>query len=340
MYLFSYELHWLNPIDGFHLFTVLLAAIFLWVLYRFAAPRLGRFAAFLAILFLVTIPRFWADMHFNVKDVPETICFGLVLIAYWTWYEKPSLNKSIVMGILMGCAAGIKGNTIFMIPILLISLFPWSLQLKEVKSLFYQIKSYIGDYVVMAASSIAGYIISWPYLYTDTMTRIKSYWLYIFSQVGRGGSPVWDIGPLREAVTSMPELMLLAGLSGSVLVVLQARKDHSPFWRLLLAWAFVPILSTSLLGAVNFDGIHHFLEFMPAVALMAGYGISRTVAWLLINRATRTRLMRAGVLLLLIANLVQIDLTYYPYLHIYYNELIGGLAGVRDKYGATVASDY
>ncbi|MCX6072671.1 MAG: hypothetical protein NTU91_17760, partial [Chloroflexi bacterium] len=63
-YIFSYWLGWLNPIDGFHLYPVLLASAFLCALYRFSAPRLGKAVAFLAILFLGTAPRFWGDMHF------------------------------------------------------------------------------------------------------------------------------------------------------------------------------------------------------------------------------------------------------------------------------------
>jgi 4-amino-4-deoxy-L-arabinose transferase-like glycosyltransferase len=86
MYLFSYFLNWLNQIDGFHLFTVLLSGIFLWVLYRFTVRKLGKLAAWMAIIFLATFPRFWADMHFNPKDIPEAIFFGFVIISYLNWY--------------------------------------------------------------------------------------------------------------------------------------------------------------------------------------------------------------------------------------------------------------
>ena len=76
MYLVSYRLGWINPIDGFHLLTVLLAGGFLYSLYRFSEKRIGKAVAWLAMLFLAFFPRFWADMHFNVKDVPQTIFLG------------------------------------------------------------------------------------------------------------------------------------------------------------------------------------------------------------------------------------------------------------------------
>lgn len=340
MYLFSYFLKWLNPIDGFHLLTVLFAAAFLWVLYQFAEPRLGKLAAFVAILFLGTYPRFWADMHFNVKDVPETIFFGLVLMAYWTWYEKPSLRKAVSAGILMGCALAIKANAIFVIPILLIAVLPLSLRLEAIKSSFVHFKRYAWHYILMAASTISVYILSWPYLYTDTVARLKNYWAYMFAQGVNGESYSWNIGPLREVLTSMPELMLLMWVIGIVFLLQQVWKNQSPFWRLLLAWVTIPILRVSLPGAVNFDGIRHFLEFLPAAALIAGYGVSRLVNIFATNRMIPRTAMQTGMLILFAVNTAQINIRYYPYLHIYYNTFVGGLSGARDKFLGSEASDY
>lgn len=339
MYLFSYGLKWLNPIDGFHLFTVLLAAVFLGTVYRFAEPRLGKFAALMSILFLGTFPRFWADMHFNVKDVPETIVFGLVVMAYWSWYEKPTLKKALGTGVLMGCALGVKANAIFVIPILLISVLPWSLRIERMRESFTHFQKYLWHYFIMGVSSISVYILSWPYLYTDTFARLKSYWAYIYAQGGRN-SDHWSIDPLRQALTTMPEVMVIAGAIGIIFIIRQALRDKSPFWRLLLLWTIIPILRTSIPGAVNFDGIRHFLEFLPAIALIAGYGVSR-LAMLIAQKWHFSKLfVQIGILLLLITNLVQINLRFYPYLHLYYNEFIGGLAGARDTFLDTEASDY
>jgi hypothetical protein len=340
MYLFAYGLKWLNPIDGFHLFTVLLAAIFLWVVYRFAEPRLGQFAALMAILFLGTFPRFWADMHFNVKDVPETIFFGLVLMVYWYWYEKPTWRKALGTGVLMGCALDIKANAIFIIPVLLASVLPWSLRIEAVKDGFAHFRKYLWHYAIMGASSISVYILSWPYLYTHTFLRLKSYWKYIYTQGGRNSGNVWNIDPLRQALTTMPELMLIACGIGTLLVLCQVWRKKSPFWRLLLLWAILPILRASLPGAVNFDGIRHFLEFVPAVALIAGYGASRMASLLAQKLHFPKLFMQMGILILLTTNMVQINWQFYPYLHLYYNELTGGLAGARDKFLGTEASDY
>ncbi len=54
MELFGYGLGWLDPVDAFHLATVLLVGVLLWVLYDFAAPRFGVDAALLAVFILGT----------------------------------------------------------------------------------------------------------------------------------------------------------------------------------------------------------------------------------------------------------------------------------------------
>jgi len=340
MYLFAYGLNWLNPIDGFHLFTVLLAGIFLWVIFCFVEARLGSFSALMTILFLGTFPRFWADMHFNVKDIPETIFFGLVIMSYWHWYERPNWRIALVTGILMGCALAIKANAIFIPLILLITVLPWNLRFQAMKECIGHFKKFLWHYGLMGASSISVYILSWPYLYNDTFHRLKSYWAYIFSQGDRVGSKVWNIDPLRQALTTMPELMLIAFGIGAFLVFLQALRDKSPFWRLLLLWVTIPVFRISIPGAVNFDGIRHFMEFVPAVCLISGYGVSQTISSLVQKRHLPKLALQISVLILLTFNRALINWQFYPYLHLYYNTFTGGLAGARDKFLGIEASDY
>jgi hypothetical protein len=340
MYLFAYRLKWLNPIDGFHLFTVFLAAIFLWVVFRFVEFRLGKFTALMAIFFLGTFPRFWADMHFNVKDVPETIFFGLVIMAFWHWYERPAWHIALGTGILMGCTLSIKANAIFIPLILLVCVLPLRLSPKAVKDTFVHFKKYLWHYAIMGVSSVSVYILSWPYLYTHTFLRLKSYWAYIFSQGSRNGGSHWNIDPLRQVLTTIPEFMLIAFGFGFLLVLRQVWRAKSPFWRLLLLWAIFPVLRASLPGAVNFDGIRHFLEFVPAVAIIAGYGVSRIGSLFAHKQHLPKVTAQIGILILLIINLFQINRQYYPYLHLYYNEFTGGLAGARDKFLGMEASDY
>jgi hypothetical protein len=59
----AFRLGVMDPVDAFHPPKILLSGLLLGVLYRFAAPRRGKFAAFLGILTLGICPRFWGDMQ-------------------------------------------------------------------------------------------------------------------------------------------------------------------------------------------------------------------------------------------------------------------------------------
>jgi hypothetical protein len=281
----------------------------------------------MSLLFLASFPRFWADMHFNVKDVPETIFFALTIMAFWAWHENPGWGKAVLTGILFACALGVKANAIFILPILAAAILPKSIHPAEWSVFFRQTLKRLPHYAVMGAVSLAFYVMSWPYLYANPLNNLKGYWGYILSQGGREGGLGWNIDPIRQLVTTMPEFMLLLLGIGLVLVSVKAFKKSSSIWLLLVLWLAVPVLRASLPGMVNFNGIRHFLEFVPAAALIAGYGVSQ-----LVSRAGRQREVGlfwsgAAALILLIANLAGIYPRFYPYLHLYYNSLAGGLSG-------------
>ena len=336
MYFFSYALHWMNPVDGFHLFTVILAAAFLWVLYRFAAYRLGTFEAVLAVAFFGLFPRLWGDMHFNVKDVPEAIFFGLVIISFISWLEKPRWWKAALTGILGGLALGTKANAVFIPFILGIGLLPWNFDLQSWKDLLRHLKNQAFAYLAMLLAAGITYIASWPYLYAHPYQNLRAYWDYILSQGGRTGNPTLQIDPIRQVVFTMPEVMLAALLVGIILAFLRVKQ---PLWRILITWLAFPILRASLPGMVNFDGIRHFLEFLPPAALIAAYGIGRASSYLA-DRGISLVLSRAVFTILMVFNLLGIYLVYFPYLHVYYNQLSGGLAGARNGWLGPEAGDY
>ncbi len=158
--------------------------------------------------------------------------------------------------------------------------------------------------------------------------------------MGTAGSAGWQIDPLRQVVTTMPEVMLLFLGIGLAVVVLRAARSKEGVWRLLLAWMLIPILRLSIPSGVNFDGIRHFLEFLPAAALMAGDRRRPDGRWFGRRRWASGGLVRAVVVFALALNLVQAYRLFYPFMHLYYNQLTGGLHGARDRFLGTEASDY
>lgn len=347
MHLVSYRLGWLPPISAFHLPTVLLAGIFLWLLYRFAARRLSRLAGFLAMLFLATFPRFWGDMHFNIKDVPETILFGMVIMAYLAWYEKPKWWRALGTGALFGLALGIKANAGFLPLLLILGVWPLGWKTAHIKAILQHLWSSLPHYLGMALSGGLVYFISWPYLYDDPL-RVKKYFDYILSQGGRSAGDGLNTQPLLMTLFTTPEwmfLFLLAGLFFAGQAVWRARHAQPaagriPIHRLLIVWFLFPILRTSLPGMVNFDGIRHFMEFVPGAALLAGFGAASLIQALSKGRAARQFVLGTLVVAGLALQTLWIAAAYRPYEYLYFNSLTGGFSGAYARFGDKEACDY
>jgi 4-amino-4-deoxy-L-arabinose transferase-like glycosyltransferase len=338
-YVFSYWLKWLNPIDGFHLYGILLAGLFLWAFFWFAAARVGRFAAFLAILFLGTFPRFWGDMHFNMKDVPETVFFSLTLMSFLVWYESPGWKKALAVGAFMGCSVGVKANGIFIPVFLIVAIMPWSFKKQSWMDLLSHFRKFALQYGIMAFTSAGLYLLSWPFLYSNPYLGLRHHWGQIFL-VGTEGASHWQIGPLLQTVTTMPEVMLIClGIGLCVVTAVLVRKN-TPFWRLALVWLIFPILRLSVPTGVNFDGIRHYLEFVPAAALIAGYGLAQSIRWVVNKKWLPEWIANVLAITLIAVNLFQVYYVYQPYLHLYYNLFTGGLSGARDRFLGREATDY
>jgi hypothetical protein len=298
----------------------------------------GKSPALLAIVMLGTAPRFWGDMQFNVKDVPETVYFGATLMAYWVWREASSRLRAVVAGLLMGWALAAKPNALFVLPVLFVSIMPWRPNRGEWLALARPFWEPWLHYVIMGAA-LSFYILSWPRLYADPLLGLKTYWGGIL-EMGIAGSAGWQIDPLHQVVTTMPEAVLLFLVIGFAAVVFWAARTNSGVWRLLALWLVIPILRLSIPDGLNFDAIRHYLEFLPVAALIAGVGMDQTARWIGRKRPASGRLVRAAVVFVLALNLAQAYRLFYPFMHLYYSQLTGGLHGARDRFLGTEASDY
>ena len=336
----AYQLHWMDPVDAFHLPKVILSAIFLWIFYRFFARRAGRPAAFLGLLFLGTFPRFWGDMHFNPKDVPELVFFSLAVMSYTAWYEHPGWAKALLSGVLTAAALAVKMNAVFIPFVLVLGVWEWDLRHPRTwLAHAVHIRNYFGHYLVMGASTLLVYYLSWPYIYGAPLQAL-TYFKLMASQEGRVGGVNWNWQPLLQVVTTTPEVMLACLLVGLGLAVFNAWKKPALVWRLTLVWALLPVMRISLPGMVNFDGIRHFLEFVPAAAALAGIGAVQLVLWLGGQRPRQQLALGALLVVLVAGSTGELLVRYFPYEYIYYNHLVGGLQGAQQVFGKEETTDY
>jgi hypothetical protein len=334
MEIFAYRMRLLDPVDAFHLFKVLAAGAFLWVLYGFAKARLGAAAALLAILLLGSFPRFWGDMHFNPKDIPETIFFSLTLIAFYLWFEQPSWKRAIAVGILFGISLSIKVNAVFLPATLSLIFLPWLFAAGQWNGIFIWLGKYKWHLALITLTTLSVMLISWG----NPAMMLKYY--KSISANGLTKSYTWNWDPLIQTVATMPEVMLALLVAGFIFAFSGLRSANSPVLILLIVWTLFPILRNSLPGMKNFDGIRHFEEFLPGACLLAAYGGVRLVGHLSKIKPAMSRIWACSLFLLITANISGIYIRYWPYEYLYYNSLVGGLEGANRKYRFPEATDY
>ena len=330
MEIFAYRLGWLDPVDAFHFGKVVLSAILLWVLFNFAAPRLGTMTAGFAVLILSTFPRFWGDMHFNPLDIPAAIFFAFTIFAFYFWTERPSWRRALLAGILFGAALGSKSTSHFIPVVLFLGLFPWRLLPHVFKPIKEHLHKYLPQYVLMVIAAALFFFFSWPYFYADPWTRLQIYYNFIFTEGYTRGAVAWNWDPLIQTITTMPEIDLVLLIVGIGFAAWGWLKNKSRLLQLLLAWFALPIIRISLPGAANFDGIRHFEEFVPAACLLAAYGAA-SLANLVARHSGRKMLAAVALALLIVLNIAEVEARYFPYDYLYYNSLVGGLGGMQQK---------
>jgi hypothetical protein len=340
MELLGHRLRWMDPIDAFHVPTILLAGILLVALHAFAAPRIGAAPALAGAFVLGTYPRFWGDMHNNVKDVPEAALFALTVMALARWHESPSLSRAALAGLLGGAALAVKINAVFVPVILVVGLWPWQRSWRFWRGIPRHVANRLLHYAVQLLMAGVVFLGCWPWMQRRTLLRLGQHLSAFATQGNRAPHAGWNPDALVQTLATMPEAVLLLVAAGLVVATRRVARgqEGGGVARLLLGWACVPILRASVPGAVNFDGIRHFLEFLPAAALLAGLG---AVALVRLAPPGAARAAAAVALAaVVVANVGGALVRYHPYEMLYFNRLWGGLDGAARRHGFPEATDY
>lgn len=323
-----------SPVVAHHLPAVLLTAALVFVLVLVVGRRAGVGTGVLAALFLLASPRFATHAFNNLKDAPEAVLYTLAVLGFACACERGRRWLWLAAGVAAGCAFAQKANALFLPVQLGLTGAAW-LALGR-RSGAERPRVPLLGLALLAASTVATYFAVSPQLWGDPWPRLVLHWSEPF-RVGNtltGGLDAAETsldGPLQVLVSSpLPTLALaLVGL-----VAAPAR------WRILLAvWLVVTVGRTTLPGMRNFDGVRHFLEFWPAVAIAAALG-TRALAGAL-ARAWPRSARRAGAVagLAALAAPLAATVSSAPYGTSWFNALAGGLSGARES-GIAGAGDY
>ncbi len=323
-------------LQAHNLVVVLCASLLLFLITAWSAARFGRVAAGGAAAALMLCPRFFADSFNNLKDVPEALLYVAALLLAYAGLRGGKLRLWAATGVLTGLALAQKPNALF-IPahgfLLYACLnalrllgrrpllpFPWR------------------GLLLAAPLFLAAYFAVSPMLWTDTWTRLLEHFGFILLVGTEAGADALD-GVRHFFWTTPPAILLLA------LIGLFSRRASADERCLLVLGVVVPVGRTALPGMSNFDGVRHFIEFMPFLSLLAGLGLAAVLSAALAAPPLRARgkAARLGATLALFGAFFAFPaaqvIATHPYGICYFNVFAGGLSGAQAR-GLPEATDY
>ena len=348
----------LLPLDAYdvrHLLTAVIGVGGIAAAWATARAIGGARAALVAAAALAACGIWYGAMFNHTKDIPFAAAMmgaTYFLLKITRELPRPRWRLVLLFGVCCGCALGIRVLGLLLIvyaagAVLLYAPLPrrgaWRATLAfAARAALPLAAAFVLAYAIMLAA--------WPWAaleplnplravsaFADFHYRIRTVLdgqVYYMADVPRWYVPTYVVIKLT--------LLLLVGAAlalGLMLLPQYAAAARSRAWRretaLIALAAFLPLACEVVTGGPAFTGMRHFLFIVPPLAVLAGLGVDDALSRL----HARSSIFAAGAAALVLLDLGVTAATLYrlhPHEYLFYNALVGGLAGAADRY----ATDY
>jgi len=350
--IFYQKLGILGDVASYHLLPVVVSAILVAAIFAFTAETFGIFAGIIAAASLTLYPLFFAESHFNIKDPVESGFYALTILFGYASIRRNSPRLALLVGLFGGLALGTKLNALFAFG----TLFIWCIIIFRKKLFRSRRPLSIATTLVLVASpliALAVVMLFWPYLWSspiDHGLEILKYYKEIgytvsyqppsFLLFGMINTYVW-----KWVLFTTPLVTLGLSFFGLWYALTHWRKEKYAQSLLIIFWFFVPLIRVSMPRAGIYGGLRQIMEYIPAMAILAGIG-GRELVRLLEKKIAKGRKMfvfRLAVLSFFLPITLKLISTH-PNQNVYFNPLIGGLRGAKQQnfpdWGVTLGSVY
>lgn len=325
MMLFHNAWHLLPRDSAYNLPIVLWGVAGVVILYVFLKQAFSVRVAALAALFLAFLPRYFGDMHNNMKDIPSAVVFALNIWVVWrlVTYKRPIDWLFAVLA--FAIAFNVKINSIF-IPVI----FTAWVALQWIMHTSFRQKKTLTIFLSYIPLSLLAAFALWSAFWEHPVAQL--FHAYRTFGIGTNNIEVLLHGAWYCSGSTVPWYYpyWYIGITTPVLLliffVIGLFHRSSPTKLLLLLWLFLPLSRYFIPSVGVIDGVRHFEEVLFPLAAIAAIGCDR-----LLHRI-RPSLTRNAVILGIVGYVLLPIITYHPYQIVYFNELIGGASGAFGKY--------
>lgn len=354
----------INDIDSYRVYGIFLSACLVMLVYYWTRKIYGSFAGLVAVISLVTYPLFFSEAHFNTeKDIPEMVYWSFLLFSVWKMVITTNWKWMILAGGFGGLGLGTKFNILFSPLVILpwLSAYLIDLYLKKKLKLVIFLKNNFKLFFYLLLIPILGFsifILSWPYLWYQGLEGLKTVFGF-YKSIGTATSIdsrfYWHFGinlyPIKWVIYTTPLITLALSILGIWAVILNLFKREDKTGLLFILWLIIPIVRVSLPGTNIYGGDRQIMEFIPALAILAGLGGAHLRDFILLQSKKikylnfkKDYLFLNLIIILLFTPIIIKLIQIHPNQNAYFNPLIGGLAVAKEKnipgWGNTFGSAY
>lgn len=272
--------------------------------YLWGTQAVSRFAGVVAALTFAAMPRVFYHAHLDCFDMPVVAMWLITAYAYWRCQAQHSVGWAITTAVLFGLMLNTKHNS-WLFPFVIVAHLVLSRGAGFLAALRGARRAPLLALVLMATLSPLLFYATWPWIWHDTLPRLREYVQFhtghVYYNMEFLGRTYWDAPMPRlyawvmtaATVPLVTLLLAVVGLTlalrgaylaplrarlldrrgalhvaGSFLLPQSATTATAQLWALSIAASYAPWLSTA---TPIFGGTKHWLTAYPFLSLFAGF---------------------------------------------------------------------
>ncbi len=321
----------------------LVAGLYIWMKRRF-----DTIAAAVSSLSLALFPVFWAESHYNVKDVPQAVFYSFAMMALYEAVVQKKIKFVWLFALMFGSAFATKFNAVFILPTILLWLISRCLilypqKLSRAILILRSHKAFFLTFLAVPFVAVFLWVVTFPAAWFEPKLLALS--ISYYNYMGRTAGATFSLYSLYYLLFTTPPVILIYAAAGIALPFLKGTKREKDFTLFAVSWLLVPIVRVMLPHTVIYGGVRQIMEYIPAMAVLSGIGASWIFRLLVGNRkrANLTLGLQAAALLSFLPITLKM-ISIHPNEGVYFNSLIGGLKGAKEHnipdWGQTLGNPY
>lgn len=297
-FLFFQTFEILDPIPAHNIFIPFLVSILLMGLYAFVVKYIRPDIALIAVIMLITYPRFFGHSFNNPKDIPVAVFLSLTIMSFAHWTLCKRMRWLVLSFFLWIIALTIKIEAIMVFPVLLLWQFPIIIDNIKQRN---RVSFGVSTMFLLALIAVPLlYIASFPPLFPfpNTLEEFTFLTKHLWYALARGtaghsvahgesigdlaqtsawlsfdvfGHKIWNVKSIVLVSIMTPVAMGITFIVGIIYIIKNIKCNNLYF--LLLLWVSIPIVRHCFPMLELYNGLRLFIWFIVPFTIISTIGI-------------------------------------------------------------------